>query len=377
MRIAIDATALPPRHRGVANYTTNLIANLPGVDRRNEYVVFCKASDVALLANGPEVTLVPVAVATRPHRLLWEQLVLPGLLRRHRIDVLHSPHFTAPLAAGTCRRVVTVHDLAVYRHPESHAFVKRPYFRSMIRAARRADRIVTLAPSVRGDVVSTLGVPADRVDVVPHGVDASFRPLDEHAPAGRALTDYGLTHPFALYVGELSARKNLERLIEAAERLASSIPLMIALVGPMGRGAGRLRTRIAASPLRSRIRVMGYVPPSDLIALYRAADVFVYPSLYEGFGLPVLEAMACGTPVVISDRPAMTEVASDAALRFEATSAEALADALATILLHEDVRCGLRARARGRAREFTWRRTAELTRDAYERAMSLPRTQGG
>lgn len=377
MRIAIDATALPLRHRGAANYTTKLIANLPGVDRRNEYVVFCKASDVALLPNGPEVALVPVAVATRPQRLLWEQLVLPGLLRRLRIDVLHSPHFTAPIVTGSSRRVVTVHDLAAYRHPESHSFVKRWYFRSMIRAARRADRILTLAPSVRDDVVSTLRVPADRVDVVPHGVDDAFRPLGENVPGDRALEDYGLTHPFVLYVGELSARKNLERLIEAAERLAGSIPMMVALVGPMGRGAGRLRARIASSPLRGRIRVMGYLSPSDLIALYRAADVFVYPSFYEGFGLPVLEAMACGTPVIISDRQAMTEVAGDAALRFDATSAEALADVLATTLLDDELARSLRARARARARAFTWRRTAELTRDAYERAINVPGTHGG
>ena len=377
MRIAIDATALPPRHRGAATYITHLIANLPGVDRRNEYTVFCKASDVAVLSNGPTLPLVPVAMASRPQRLLWEQLVLPSMLRRLRIDVLHSPHFTAPIVSGATRRVVTVHDLAAYRHPESHSFVKRWYFRSMIRAARRADRILTLAESVRGDLISMLGVPADRVDVVPHGVDDAFRPLDENTPADRALEEYGLTHPLALYVGELSARKNLERLIEAAERLAGSIPLMVALVGPMGQAASRLRARIATSPLRGRIRVMGYVPQSDLVSLYRAADVFVYPSFYEGFGLPVLEAMACGTPVVISDRQAMTEVAGDAALRFDPTSAEALADVLATILLDDELGRRMRARARVRARAFTWRRTAELTRDAYERAMNAPGTNGG
>jgi glycosyltransferase involved in cell wall biosynthesis len=174
-----------------------------------------------------------------------------------------------------------------------------------------------------------------RADLVPHGVDDAFRPLGENVPAERTLGEYGVTHPFVLYVGELSARKNLERLIEAAERLAGSIPMMVALVGPMGQGAGRLRARMARSPLRGRIRAMGYMSPSDLIALSRAADVFVYPPLYEGFGLSVLEAMACGTPVIISDRQAMTEVAGDAALRFEATSAEALADVLAATLLDD------------------------------------------
>jgi glycosyltransferase involved in cell wall biosynthesis len=377
MRIAIDATALPFRHRGAANYITHLIAHLPGVDDRNEYVVLCKTKDVAVLPSGPRVSLVPVALTTRPQRLLWEQLVLPSVLRRLRIDVLHSPHFSAPIVTGASRRVVTVHDLAAYRHPESHSFVKRWYFRSMIRAARRADRIVTLAESIRDDLIHRHGVPADRIDVVPHGVDDAFRPLGENVPAERALEEYGLTHPFVLYVGELSARKNLERLIEAVERLAGSIPMMVALVGPMGQGAGRLRARMARSPLRGRIRVMGYMSPSDLIELYRAADVFVYPSLYEGFGLPVLEAMACGTPVIISDRQAMTEVAGDAALRFEATSAEALADVLATTLLDDDLARSLRARARARARAFTWPRTAELTRDAYERAIRVPGTNGG
>jgi glycosyltransferase involved in cell wall biosynthesis len=246
---------------------------------------FCKTKDVAVLPSGPRMSLVPVALTTRLQRLLWEQLVLPSLLRRLRIDVLHSPHFTAPIVTGSSRRVVTVHDLAADRHPESHSFVKRWYFRSMIRAARRADRTVTLAESIRDDLITRHGVPAGRIDVVPHGVDDAFRPLGENVPAERTLEEYGLTH--------------------------------------------------------------------------------------------VLEAMACGTPVIISDRQAVTEVADDAALRFEATSAEALADVLAATLLDDGLAGSLRASARARARAFTWPRTAELTRDAYERAISVPGTNGG
>lgn len=377
MRIAIDATALPPRPGGGATYTIQLVRHLPRLEPGAEFHVFCKQRDAARLDTGAaNVRLVVVKLTSRLARLVWEQAGLPRALRCGGISLLHSPHFTMPLGRVPVRRLVTLHDLAAFRASQSHSLVKRRFFRGMSRrVAAAADRILTDTEAVAEEIESVLGVARERIDVIPLAADAVFAPLADAAQPEAALPRLGLRRPLVLYVGERSLRKDLACLVDAVERSSGGRAPMLALVGPDGRGSGTLRTRIARSTARERIRVLPPVSEADLVRLYNAADVFVYPSRYEGFGLPVIEAMACGTPVVTSDTPTLREVAGGAALTFRPGDAGQLAAAIDGLLADPVRRERLAGASRARARELSWTTTAQLTADAYRRALGATPTR--
>jgi glycosyltransferase involved in cell wall biosynthesis len=331
-------------------------------------------------AGRAGLRVLKVRAPSRPLRLLWEQAVLPLRLSELRIDVLHSPHHTTPLLPCGCRRVVTIHDLTFLLLPERYPPTRRLYFQVMTRlAARVADAIIVPSEAVRGDVMRLLpasGGPTERLFVIPEAAGAAFHPQD--AVAIEAVRRrYGLEGPFLLSVGSLEPGKNRERLLQAFARLqARGLKHTLVVAGQRAwryEGEAPLARRLG---LADSVRFLGHVPQADLPALYSAADLFVFPSLYEGFGLPALEAMACGTPVVASNVSALPEVVGDAALQVSPLDVEALAGAIEGLLRDDRLRADLRERGLERAAQFSWEKAARQTAEVYHRVVEARREAG-
>jgi len=395
MRIAFDATAMPRLMAGAAVYTYELARALAAVDIENEYVIFARGShfdDLPAMRSGPPagpayrtgrragVRVLKVRVPSRPLRLLWEQTVLPWSARggrRLRIDVLHSPHHTTPLAPCGYRRVVTIHDLTFFLLPERYPTTRRLYFQLMTRlSARVADAVIVPSEAVKGDVTRILGLPRERVFVIPEAAGPAFHPQD--AVAIEAVRRrYGLEGPFLLSVGSLEPGKNRERLLQAFARVrARGLKHSLVVAGQRAwryEGEAPLARRLG---LADSVRFLGHVPQADLPALYSAADLFVFPSLYEGFGLPALEAMACGTPVVASNVSALPEVVGDAALQVSPLDVEALAGAMERLLRDDRLRSDLRERGLERAARFSWEKAARQTVEVYHRVVEARKEAG-
>ncbi|HJZ49219.1 MAG TPA: glycosyltransferase family 1 protein, partial [Roseiflexaceae bacterium] len=268
--------------------------------------------------------------------------------------------------------VVTIHDMTLSLLPQYHPWRKRLVVRPLIPLiARRAARIITVSEHARADIVRLLRVPPDRVVVVPEAAAAMFHAASAEEQA-RVRARYQLDRPYVLYVGTLEPRKNLVRLIRAWHSLWSrgAIAHQLMLVGGRGWQDAAIYATIARIDCGDALRLAGYVPTEDLPALYSAADAFAFPSLSEGFGLPVIEAMACGTPALISTAPALRELAGDAALAVDPCDEQALADALERLLSDAALRADLRARGLRRAGAFSWDRAARRTLAIYQEAIA-------
>jgi glycosyltransferase involved in cell wall biosynthesis len=375
LRVAVDATAVPARLTGAGVYTSRLLAALA---RRDDVDldVFAARGSAALLA-GPGLRLHQVAAARpgRPARIAWSRLAAGRAARAAGARVLHGVHYELPLrGTGGLAQVVTVHDLTLVTHAEWHEPSKVWYFRRAMRhAVAAAERVLCVSAATARDATRHLGVPPERIDVTPLGTDL--------APATEAavhdLRDrLGLTGPYLLGLGTLEPRKDLPTLVRAFATLAGELPHKLVLAGLAGWGSGALAEAVAASGVADRILLPGYVPEADKAALFTGADLFVYPSRYEGFGLPVLEAMACGVPVLTTTGGSLPEVAGDAALLVDPGEPDLLAGAMARLLGDPAARARLARRGRARAAAQTWERCAALTADAYRRAAAEQASRG-
>jgi glycosyltransferase involved in cell wall biosynthesis len=315
----------------------------------------------------PAVT-VPVNARRREQWVLGEQALLPVLAARARVDLVHSLASTAP-AWGPFRRVVTVHDLIYARFPEAHSGLRDRGMRVLVPlAVRRSHRVLADSQSTRRDLIELLGTPAGRIDVAPlgFGVPPRARPLAEAATRARfRLGDRRVV----LSLSAKRPHKNLLALIGALERIPAARRPLLVLPGYPTWHEAQLRERAAALGVAEDIRFEDWVTGEELEGLWALADAFVFPSLYEGFGLPVLEAMTRGVPVACANASSLPEVAGDAALLFDPRDVAALAAAIERLLADPALAQELRAKGLARAREFTWARTARLTLDSYARAL--------
>jgi glycosyltransferase involved in cell wall biosynthesis len=364
MIVGFDATTLTGRISGVGYYTARLMESLAngageGVVRR--LVVF---------SNRPvrieESDRVQVYRRRRfAVRSVWMQLVLPTILRDVRPDLVHFTNYLAPLAAGV-PYLVSFHDMSLTLLPQYHTLKKRVLTSSLIPSvARGARMILTPSESTRRDVVRLLGVDAGRVRVIPYAASPSFRPVAQ-SPEGLEAR-HGIRPPYFLYVGTLEPRKNLARALRAFASVAGALPgCRFVIVGQRGWRYAEVLREAAHPALVGRVDFLGYVPEERLPALYAHALALVYPSLYEGFGLPVVEAMACGTPVLTSRSSSLAEIGEGAALLADPTDEKALAEALHALATDEGLRAKLRALGLERARTFSWERTGRETVAAYQ-----------
>jgi glycosyltransferase involved in cell wall biosynthesis len=386
--IAVDAQASSAKHiglnaqllslsrnyrgAGINSYIYHLLRHLGQMDSGHRYSVFLPAQVSGRHFVDERLTLYYSRWPThRPAvRILWEQLAQPVILRRTGVDLLHAMAFTGPLATP-CPFVVTIYDLSFLHYPEAFRPWNRWYLsRFTALSARRARRVIAISESTKRDVVRLLGVPANRVDVVYCGADDIFRPLPTEEMT-RFRRERALPDRFILFLGTLEPRKNVQTLIRAYGQWRKAEPGIPKLVIAGGKGwyYDQIFADVEALELAGDVIFPGYVRQEELPLWYNAADLFVYPSRFEGFGLPVLEAMACGTPVVTTHAASLPEVAGDAALLVSPDDEAQLIEAMRRALSVGDLRQEMTAKGRAHAANFTWDRTARQTIDTYERAL--------
>jgi glycosyltransferase involved in cell wall biosynthesis len=303
--------------------------------------------------------------------MLWMQMLAPRALRRLRPDVAHFTNGMVPLASPV-PTVVTIHDMSLTMYPRYHPARRVVLNRPLVDlAARRADAIITVSQSAKRDIMRVYGLPSDRVHVVHEAAAPSFRQIQDVGALDRVRRQYALPDRFILYVGTIEPRKNLPKLIEgfARRHRSGDLPHRLVCVGPYGWLSRDLEALLDRLDIRQAIQFAGYVPFDDLPSLYSLAEMFVFPSLYEGFGLPVIEAMACGVPVVTGDVAALNEVGGAAVARAPELSAEALGEIMVALARDPGLREDLRRRSLERAQLFSWQRAARETLDVYRYAV--------
>ena len=383
MTILIDFTQIPRERTGVGVYAEHLLRELPSLLGAQDRLIVLLQSDeaaVPAMLHGVSHPVQTVTIPARPFRnrvalLLFEQCLLPLLLLRLRVNLVHSLHYTHPLWAP-CARAVTIHDLTFSLFPQLHTRGRRllfPFFTR--RAVRHAECPLFVSYSTRRDAEQLFGACRHTGHVAPLGVLPPDSVPDPQA-AQALLAAAGVRSPFLLFLGTLEPRKNIVRIVQAFEQIADEHPeLTLVLAGKLGWHTDAIVAAIESSPQKDRIQRLGFVSEDEKAALLSGCEVLLYPSLYEGFGLPVLEAMAYGAPVVTSNLSSLPEVAGDAALLVDPLSVDAIAGAAERILRDSGAEPALAARLRHagpeRALKFTWRATAEATVVAYRAACPL------
>ena len=368
-RVLVDATAVPADRGGVGRYVDGLLAALSTADAN--LAIVCQRADAeryARMAPHADVVAGPAAIAHRPARLAWEQTGLPLVAQQVNAEVVHSPHYTMPLRVGR-PVVVTIHDATFFTTPEQHTAVKGTFFRSATRTAlRRANRVIVPSKATRDELVRVLDADSTKIDVAYHGVDQDVFHVPTDAEKARVAARLGLRGPYVAFLGQLEPRKNVPNLIRGWAKAVHwrDDPPALVLAGGSGWDED---VDAAISEVPSNLRVLrpGYLRFADLPAYLGGAIVCAYPSHGEGFGLPVLEAMACGTPVLTTHRLSLPEVGGDA-VAYTEPGADDIAEALSALLDDPGRRRSLAEAALTRAREFTWAASAEAHLAAYARA---------
>jgi glycosyltransferase involved in cell wall biosynthesis len=366
MRVAIDARKL--HDFGIGTYIRNLLRQLARIDHETEYVLLCGEADLGVASQlGPNFRGV---LEPSPNYSIREQFHVPWVLRRERPDLYHAPHYVLP-AAVRCSSVVTIHDCIHLMFPQylpnraAYAYARA----QMWTAAHRSDCILTVSDASKRDILHLFNIAPEKIVVVYNAIDAHFSVTPPADAVARVRERYQLNHRFVLYVGNIKPHKNLVRLIEAFNQLRAGDleDVKLLIIGDEISKLPALRRAVHRHKLHKHVRFLGYVPDDQLAVLYRLAAVFVFPSLYEGFGLPPLEAMASGTPVVVSNVSSLPEVVGDAAVLVDPHDVGSIVDGLRLVLTDPARADEMRRKGLERAREFSWERSVAKTLEVYKR----------
>lgn len=372
MRIGVNVHLLSTTHTGIQHYIRALVPELVAQATSHEIVLYGEPSQLPVSA-GERVRWVSASCPLRSgvQRVLWEQTMLPRLLRRGRVETFFSPAFILPMrwnGAG----VVTVHDLNFEVSPETIHPIRRAYLRRITRrSVHRARKVIAISQSTASDIVRLYGVPNEKIAVIPYGLDAIFTPENARALEPMVRQRYPLPERFLLFVGTLEPRKNLPRLLEAyalARQHADLPPLVLA--GAPGWQHERILTHARELGVKSHIVFAGYIPREHLPGVYAAASALLYPSLYEGFGLPPLEAMGCGTPVLVANTSAMPEVVGDGGILVDPRDPHQIAEGILRITQDRMLRQQIMEQGLERAKRFRWEEAARRTLEVLEDACS-------
>ncbi len=383
MRIGINALFLQQPATGIGQHLYHLLQGLDEADRENIYVLLSPRFHKPTTTRIPELSsrfhnVQGVSALARLgenfEKLWWEQVGLLQACRREKLDLLHCPYFASPILSSI-PTVVTIHDVIPLLLPEYSAHLAgRAYTWLSALAARRARAVIAVSECSKRDIVRTLGLPAERVHVIGNAVDPSYQPVRDPRLLSSVRERYNLGERFILYFGGFDVRKNVHRLIKAYDRIREKFdePHQLVLAGRFRLVAHRLypdpRVLVRELGLESDVIFTGQIREQDKAPLYSAATVFAFPSLYEGFGMPVLEAMACGAPVVTSNSSALPEVAGDAAVLVDPEDVTAIGEAILGLVQDPARRAALGAAARARAAHFSWSAVAAQTLEVYSQA---------
>lgn len=378
MNIAITTTMIQRGKSGVAQYVFALVQELLKHSNSHTFSLLVLEEDLPLFdfARG-STNLIPVAEKWRPavRNVFWHQAVLPGWLRKNSIDVVHVPSYRRMIRFAPCAKVATIHDLAPFQVANKYDPARMFYGRVVVKhLARHQQGIVAVSSNTANDIASYFQIPRNRLEVILNGVDsARFQPLGSETEQNTFSDKWNLNHPYFLYISRLEhPGKNHVRLIDSFNNFKKETgsTWQLALGGSDWHGAEHIHSAIAASPYAAEIRTLGFVPDQDLPNLYRAAGALVYPSLFEGFGLPPIEAMACGCPVISSPSGSLDEVIGNAAHRIDPESTEDIAEALAKVSTSDEYRHKLRELGFTNAKRFCWKDNAARMISVYQDAMN-------
>lgn len=378
-RIAIDYTAAHEQGGGIGRYVRELVTALAREETPHRYPLFvagARLSDLPALP-APAFTWHPTRITPRWFARLWHRARLPLPVEAFTgpVDLYHATDFTLPPVLPGTQTLLTVHDLSFVRVPDSASPPLKAYLDVVVpRSAQRADHILADSQATRNDLIELYGIAPDKITVLLSGVDARFQPVTDAAARAAVREKYELgERPYIFAIGTVQPRKNYARLMLALARLrAGGQDVTLVIAG----GKGWLEDPIYAAmdelKLRDHVYFIGFADDADLPALYSEARALAFPSLYEGFGLPILEAMACGTPVVTANVSSMPEAAGDAALLIDPHAVDALTDALDRLLRDESLRTDLIARGYAQAARFTWKRAAQELIAIYDSLLKSP-----
>lgn len=375
-KIGIDVRLWGVKHAGIGRYTEELVKNLQGIDKKNEYILFCRRSDIDQISTSEGRRKV---IADVPHYTLREQIFLPAIFKKEKLDLLHVPHFNVPIFYRG-KFVVTIHDILWHEFLGTDAttlpvplyFVKHLGYRLvMANAVQRAEKIITPTNEIRKKLIKKFGIPQERVVFTNEG-----SPLHFHISiyeSKRVLEKYNIKKPYLLYVGSLYPHKNVEFVIRALKQVEESITLVI--VSSRNIFAERFIKFVKEEGAGEWVKFLGYVPDEELAVLYKNAEAFVFPTLSEGFGLPGLEAMTAGTPVICSDIPVLHEVYGDAALFFNPKNVNDIVNKIKLIYTNKQslssnrkLREELIVKGAKQVKKYSWRKMAEETLQVYNKA---------
>jgi glycosyltransferase involved in cell wall biosynthesis len=371
MKIGLNAHLLSNqagyRSAGIHGYIHNILAHTPHLASEDWQFTAMVGGQNRALFDGVTMHRAPFDTESPAKRIIWEQCLQP--IQLGQFDLYHAMAFVAPLMLSS-PMVVTVYDLTFMRYPERLTTARRLYLKMFTAlTCRRAKRVIAISQSTADDLTTLLDIPSDKIDVTPLGYDAkTYRPL----PLSQ-LNDFSTLHNlperFWLFVGTLEPRKNLVMLLNAYAKLSKSERLPLILGGGKGWMVDEIFATIERHGLSEEVMHIGFIPTEDLPLWYNRAEAFLYPSVFEGFGLPVLEAMACGTPVLTSNVSSLPEVAGEVGLTLPPNDEAVWADALRQVYQDNEWRASAREQGLQRAQQFTWERTAQLTLDSYRKAL--------
>lgn len=365
MKIAFDLRRIG--NPGIGRYMKCLVQEILKQETDNEYLLLFP-EDVSDVISS-DLCHATNATARSPYYSLREQIELPRILREYKVDLLHSPHFVLPLFRP-CPAVITIHDVIYLACPQDlPSKLGRAYYALMMHAAARsANRIITDSNFSKGEIVRYLRIDPEKIDVIYCGLDSGFRRISDKRILQSVLTKLGIDRDYILYTGIYKPRKNHAGLLRAFRKFVDAdagVDAQLVIAGPMNEGEKRLQDLVEQLGLKRRVVFTGRISDSDLCALYSAARVYACPSLYEGFGFTIVEAMACGAPVVCSQAASLPEVGGDAALYANATDPEEFGSALYRAFTDEALRQELVARATRNVQRFTWNHAASIHLEKY------------
>jgi len=377
MRIGIDLIPITGREAGLQRYAQQLVEGLAEYDRKNQYILFINANVPSnLITDQDNLKITRVKTPPKVH-FFWEQLYLPFHTCLRELDLLHSPVSAPPyIKLPSVRTVVTVHDLTFILYPETMKSLARRYWNFfMKRGVQKAGRVIAISQSTKTDLMEYLRIPEEKIRVIPRYPDRRFIEFTEKEDLinSRVREKYRLPDRYILYVGTLEPRKNLVRLIKAYAQVKRdpSITQSLVIAGKKGWLYDSIFEVVKALHLEDEVIFTGFVDDEDLPALYSQADLFVYPSLYEGFGLPPLEAIVCGTPVLTSNCSSLPEVVGDAGLLVDPKNVDEIAKGILQVLKNRELREELREKGLERAKHFSPQRAIEATIEVYREIAEL------